>query len=164
MPRPLCRISAMFGHPPLLRDQLVEGLVPQPVRLDLLAPQPDQTIGSFDSVSLACCQSPSRIKFVQSTFCQFGFGGGVVGQVVFGCLLKGNFGLVGRSFHGICVDFKGELLAHDFLLVLRENEVFIKDYITTLDQFLVLWIPQPIPKFPIGSITEKYAWSFSPMG
>ena len=71
-------------------------------------------------------------------FFRFGFGGDFI---FFGCLSKCYFGSVGQSFYDVSIDFEGELFPHYFLLVSRENGVFIEDYLTTPDQFPILWIP-----------------------
>ena len=61
--------------------------------------------------------------------------------VFFGSLLKCEFDSVGRTFYAICGNFERNFFAHYFLLVLRENRVFIEDYVTTPVQFSILRVP-----------------------
>ena len=53
----------------------------------------------------------------------------------------GTFSAVGRPFYAIFGDVEGNPFAHYFLLVPRENRVFIEDYIITSDQFPILRVP-----------------------
>ena len=53
----------------------------------------------------------------------------------------GAFSAVGRPFYVVFGDFKGNPFAHYFLLVPRENRVFIEDYVATSNQSPVLCVP-----------------------
>ena len=71
-----------------------------------------------------------------------------------------QFGPVSRFFYND-IKVEGEPFANCFmdpLVLLGENRFFVEDYVTALDQFLILWVPYPIAEFPIGHITKKYAF------
>ena len=60
------------------------------------------------------------------------------GRINLDLIFFGAFRVVHRPFYAVFGDFEGNPFAHYFLLVSRENGVFIEDYVTALDQFLVL--------------------------
>ena len=118
MPRPVCRISGMDDHPPML-DINVHG------RLVSTSPRSLACVGWIDSVV-----SNSRYGSV-SLFdvSQFGF---VFDDFVFelgertifhvginlDLVFFGVFSLVGRPYYAVCGNFERNLFAHYFLLVL----------------------------------------------
>ena len=51
----------------------------------------------------------------------------------------GAFSVVGQPFYAVFGNFKGNPFAHYFLLVPRENRVFMEDYIVASDQSPVPW-------------------------
>ena len=77
-------------------------------------------------------------EFAEWTIFRVGIGRNFI---FFGSLLKCEFDSVGRTFYAICGDFERNIFAHYFLLVPRENRVFIEDYVTASDQFPILRVP-----------------------
>ena len=105
----------------------------------------DLSLGDFafiDPCRFGCVFEDFVFEFDDRTCCRFSVGREVGSLLEFDCLSSLRFGPLGRSFYDNVVIFEGYLLTNCFLLVpLREDRVFIEDYVAAPDQFPVLRVP-----------------------